>query len=97
LRSVLEVVDRHRGDDGVKAPKLRQGLSELALDELDPLVSVETLAGCLQHRLREVQADAGHFGAIGLKEREKSTVARPEVEDATRIPRYVFEQDALPL
>jgi hypothetical protein len=94
---VLEVVDGHRGDDGVEAPQRGQRPGEVVLGELDALVGAEALAGGREHGRGEVEADAEHAGAIGAQETEQAAVARAEVEDAPDIPRHVLEQDALPL
>ena len=45
--------------------------------------------------LGEVEAHTEHLAAIDPKMGKKATVASPEVEDATRVPRHMLEQDAL--
>jgi hypothetical protein len=97
LRSVLEVVDRHRRDDRVEAPERGQRPGEVVLDDLDALVVGEALARRVEHEGREVEADAEHPRAVGLEQGEQAAVAGAEVEDARGAAGHVVEQDALAL
>jgi hypothetical protein len=66
-------------------------------DELDALVVGEALACRFEHELREVEADTMYLAAIDPEKGEQTTVARPEVEDATSLARHLLDQDALSL
>ena len=85
------MVDHHRGDDGVEAPEVRERLGEVVLDELDSLRVGETLARGGEHHLGEVEADAEHPRSIAAEVVEQPAVAGPDVEDASRVARHVFE------
>ena len=91
------MVDRHRGDDGVEAPEVRQRLGQVVLDEFDSILAVEPLPGRGEHDLGEVETDALHLRALAPQEIEQPAVAGPDVEDPTGVARHVLEQDALPL
>ena len=91
------MVDGHRRHDGVEAPERGQRLGEVVLDELDALVAGEALARGVEHECGEVEAHAGHRGAVGLEEGEQPPVTGAEVEDARGPAGHVIEQDTLPL
>ena len=97
LALILEMVDRHRGDDSVEAPEVRQGLGQVVLDELDAFLAVESLPRRGEHDLGEVETDAEHPGALAPQESEQAPVAGPDVEDASGVRGDLFEQDALAL
>src|SRR5215207_6277519 len=91
------MVDRHRGNDGVEAPEVRQRLGEVVIDHLDPPLAGEALAGGRQHQLGEVDTDSARRWARGEDHGEQASVAGAEVEDAAYAAGDVVEQDALPL
>jgi len=94
---VLEVMDGHRRDDGVKAPERGQRFSQVVADELDPLVPGEALACRREHQLGEVNADTAHVAAVVLQQGEQAAVAGAEVEDARGFASDLLEQHALSL
>jgi len=94
LSVVLEVVDRHRGDDRVEATERGQRLGQVVLDELDALIAREPLARRVEHDVREIEADSAQVPAIALKQRQQPAVAGAKVEHTANLRRDVVEQHA---
>lgn len=91
---MLEVVDRHRGDDRVEATERGQRLGQVVLDELDALIASEPLTRRVEHNLGEVEADSAQVRAIALEQRQQPAVAGAKVEHTANLRRDVVEQHA---
>ena len=74
VEAVLEMMDRHRRDDGVEAAQVGQRIDEVVPHELDALVAGVAPARRLAHEVGEVQADAAHLRAIGPQKRERPSI-----------------------
>jgi hypothetical protein len=61
------------------------------------LVAGEALTGDREHRLRDVEPDAGALGPVDAKQGQQAPIAGPEVEYAPRRGGHVVEEDSLAL
>jgi hypothetical protein len=90
LACVVDVVNRKAGHHHVEAAEVGQRLGEVMTNKLHALLLGEPLARGSEHRLGDVEPDAGAVSSLQAQQSKQAPITGAEVEDPTGVAWHVI-------